>query len=169
MLNTSGLFGFFYIDVGKKLTFVTHKKSTDTDEVFTIIESQTLEQYLARFKADAGPLNWNKRHIFRNDKYLLLAIAAKHLTEESPESSLMTKVHELIEAKGLPQDLAENADLKDIVEKLERTYCLDFNPTCSVIGAIVAQEITKVITQRDFPSHGLAVYDSISQKCLFEK
>ena len=40
-LNTSGLFGFFYIDVGKEMTFVHHRKATDTDETYTITDSKT--------------------------------------------------------------------------------------------------------------------------------
>jgi len=52
-----------------------------------------------------------------------------------------------------------------IKDKLSTTFNLDFNPTASVIGAIVSQEIVKVITQKDFPSHGLAIYDSLTERC----
>ena len=42
LLNTSGLFGFFYIDVGQDLTFVHHKKQTETDENHIIKDSRTI-------------------------------------------------------------------------------------------------------------------------------
>jgi hypothetical protein len=87
--------------------------------------------------------------MFRNDKFLTLAVANRYLQESSHEANLET----LIKAKGLPENLVNN---------------FDFNPTASVIGAIVSQEIVKVITQRDFPSHGLAVYDSLTERCQFE-
>ena len=61
--------------------------------------------------------------------------------------------------------LLENPDFLHIFERFNKTYKLDFNPSASVIGAIVSQEIVKTVTQRDFPSHGLAVYDSITEKC----
>jgi hypothetical protein len=73
-----------------------------------------------------------------------------------------------VEDKGLPTGILENAEFKDITERFRTCYNIDFNPTSSVIGAIVSQEVVKVITQRDFPSHGLAVYDSITERCIFE-
>ncbi len=45
LLNTSGLFGFFFIDVGSDLTFTYHKKATESEETQTIRDSRTLEQY----------------------------------------------------------------------------------------------------------------------------
>jgi len=52
----------------------------------------------------------------------------------------------LVKAKGLPDSLVENTEFKDILEKFDGTFNLEFNPTASVIGAIVSQEIVKVIT-----------------------
>jgi hypothetical protein len=66
-------------------------------------------------------------------------------------------------AKGLPADFTQSG--RDLITRFDRAYKVDFNPTASVLGAIVSQEVVKVITQRDFPSHGLAVYDSVTQKC----
>ena len=157
LLNTSGLFGFFFIDVGQELTFFHHKKVTDTDETHTIKDSRTIEEYFSQF-SDDSKLTWNKRNVFKNDKYLTLGVAHRYLQESGQDITLP----QLIKAKGLPDTLPENSEFKDIVEKLNMTFNLDFNPTASVIGAIVSQEIVKVITQRDFPSHGLAVYDSVT-------
>lgn len=71
----------------------------------------------------------------------------------------------LVKSKGLPDTLLDKPEFKDICERFQSTFNLDFNPTASVIGAIVSQEIVKVITQKDLPFHGLAVYDSLSEKC----
>lgn len=93
-----------------------------------------------------------------------MAIAQKYLDEVSQgiDGAFRDRVAQLVKAKGLPPALIENSEFIDITDKFEKTYNLDFNPTSSVIGAIVSQEIVKAITKRDFPCHGLAVYDSIS-------
>lgn len=49
MVNSSGLFGFFFIDVGKELTFSTHRKATDSDETYTITDSKTFSNYMSQF------------------------------------------------------------------------------------------------------------------------
>ena len=162
-LNTSGLFGFFYIDIGKEMTFIHHRKATDTDETHTITDSKTLEQYFSQF-TDESKLTWNKRAIFKNDKFITLLLAHRYLQESGIDITLS----QFIKTKGLPDSVISNPDFKDIEDKLASTYNLDFNPTASVIGAIVSQEIVKVITQKDFPSHGFAIYDSITERCQFE-
>jgi molybdopterin/thiamine biosynthesis adenylyltransferase len=47
LLNTSGLFGFFFIDIGRELTFSHHRKATDTEEIHTIKDSRTLQEYMS--------------------------------------------------------------------------------------------------------------------------
>jgi hypothetical protein len=79
----------------------------------------------------------------------------------------MDTVEDLLKAKALPAALLQTPDFIDVLGRLDSTYKVDFNPTSSVLGAIVSQEVVKLVTQRDFPSHGLAVYDSISQRCVF--
>jgi hypothetical protein len=79
----------------------------------------------------------------------------------------MDTVEDLLKAKDLPAALLQTPDFIDVLGRLDSTYKVDFNPTSSVLGAIVSQEVVKLVTQRDFPSHGLAVYDSISQRCVF--
>ena len=83
-------------------------------------------------------------------------------------SDLSDIASNLVKAKGLHDSLLDNSEFKDIFSRFERSFRVDFNPTASVIGAIVSQEVVKTVTQRDFPSHGLVVYDSITEKCLFE-
>lgn len=164
MLNTSGLHGFFFIDIGRELTFLHHRKDTQTDESQTITSSRTLKDCLTDFLSK--PLPWRRREIHKNDKYLLSAILSKYTQEESSQGNLQSLVTAFAESKGLPSSFSESA--KKIVGEFDRAFNLDFNPTSSVIGAIVSQEIVKVITQRDFPSHGIAVYDSSTQRCQFE-
>ena len=174
LLNTSGLFGFFYIDVGRELTFTHHRKATDTEEVHTIKDSRPLSEYMSQFQGQSSKLKWNKRLIFKNDKYLTLAIASLYLSELNEDDLIMSnqayldKIKDIITQNGLPETILENEDFKDILQRFFETYKIDFNPSASVIGAIVSQEIVKVITQRDLPSHGLAVYDSITERCIFE-
>jgi hypothetical protein len=79
----------------------------------------------------------------------------------------MDTVEDLLKAKDLPAALLQTPDFIDVLGRLDSTYKVDFNPTSSVLGAIVSQEVVKLVTQREFPSHGLAVYDSISQRCVF--
>jgi hypothetical protein len=79
----------------------------------------------------------------------------------------MDTVEDLLKAKDLPAALLQTPDFIDVLGRLDSTSKVDFNPTSSVLGAIVSQEVVKLVTQRDFPSHGLAVYDSISQRCVF--
>jgi hypothetical protein len=118
-----------------------HRKATDREETHTIRDSKTLEEYFGHF-ADESKLIWNKRLICRNDKFVTLALAHQYLQEFGFDVSLP----QLIKAKGLPDSLLENSDFKDILDKFNETFNLDFNPTASVIGAIVSQEIVKVIT-----------------------
>jgi molybdopterin/thiamine biosynthesis adenylyltransferase len=80
-LNSSGLYGFFYIDLGSSFKFSYTKKATETEKTEIITESKTVERYLEPFSEAqiSEPLSWNKRTIFRHDKYLFLAIAAKFI------------------------------------------------------------------------------------------
>ena len=47
LLSCSGLFGFFFIDVGPSVTFSYSKKATGTEESETITTSQPFEEYLS--------------------------------------------------------------------------------------------------------------------------
>jgi len=140
-----------------------HRKATESDETHIIRDSKTIDEYFSLYQNDSK-IDWNKRLIFKNDKFLTLSIAHRYLQETGKAVTMA----ELIKVKGLPDSLIENSDFKSLVQRFSETYKVEFNPTSSVIGAIVSQEIVKVITQRDFPSHGLVVYDSITQRCLFE-
>lgn len=101
-LNTSGLYGFFYCDVGSELTFTHHKKATDTDEQFTIKESKTMSQWLNDFTNET-PFKWRPKAINKSDKYLLLAILSQYVKEASPpDSTLEGSLSLLIQRKALP-------------------------------------------------------------------
>lgn len=47
---------------------------------------------------------------------------------------------------------------KKIRTDLDRMYGMEFNPTSSVLGSIISQEIIKVITEKDSPAHGMMLY-----------
>ena len=46
ILNTSGLFGFFYIDLGSDFTFTHKRKDAEVDETFTINDSKSFYLYM---------------------------------------------------------------------------------------------------------------------------
>ena len=71
-----------------------------------------------------------------------MLLAHRYLKEFGVDITLS----EFIKAKSLPDAILSNPDFKDIQDKFSSAYNLDFNPTTSVIGAIVSQEIVKVIT-----------------------
>ena len=50
LVNSSGLFGFFYIDLGKELAFSYRKKGQDEDEIDKVTDSKTLKEYLSIFE-----------------------------------------------------------------------------------------------------------------------
>ena len=108
-MSCSGLHGFFYIDIGSSLSFSYTKKSTETEETETITDSKTLYEYMSKFTDSAVKLKWNKRSIFRHDKYLLLGIAATYIHElnsaKEDEANIFDTVEDLIKAKDLPVDL----------------------------------------------------------------
>ena len=56
-----------------------------------------------------------------------------------------------------------------IVEDMDRMFGLEFNPSSSVVGAVMSQEIIKLITKKDHPNHGFFIYDSINQTMTVEK
>ena len=109
MLSCSGLFGFFYIDIGSSLRFTYTKKSTESEETETITDSKTLKEYMRKFTDPVEKLKWNKRTIFRHDKYLLLGIAATYIHElnssKEDEANIFDTIEDLIKSKDLPVNL----------------------------------------------------------------
>lgn len=47
--------------------------------------------------------------------------------------------------------------------EFDRQYCVEFNPTAGVMSSILSQEVIKVLTGKDHPVAGMAVYDSANQ------
>lgn len=75
---------------------------------------------------------------------------------------------------GLSQHLKTFSDseaLKSQVAQFDRCFTsqLEFNPSSGAVSAITSQEIIKVITRRDFPEHGLFLFDANTQKMMIEK
>jgi len=53
--------------------------------------------------------------------------------------------------------------------QFDKMFKLEFNPSASVIGSVISQEILKVITLKDHPNHGLFIYDSVNQAFTIEQ
>jgi len=145
LLGCSGLYGFFYIDIGPSLTFSYTKKATGTEESETITSSVPLAEYLTKF-TDSTSLVWPKRSLYRHDKYLLLGLAACYKLELTKLENIMDTVDDLVKAKGLPEALLQTEDFIELLGKLDSAWGVDFNPTSSVIGAVVSQEVVKLVT-----------------------
>lgn len=84
-------------------------------------------------------------------------------------AQLWTETLAFVEKKGLPSSLKDNLEFKEQFQRFDNCFNLEFNPSASVVGAIVSQEVIKVITQKDFPCIGMGVYDAMSQKCVVEE
>ena len=78
-------------------------------------------------------------------------------------------LEKILIAKGHNAFKPDQASFNKIVSDVDRMFSLEFNPSSSVIGAVMSQEIIKVITKRDHPNHGLFIYDSANQTMTIEK
>lgn len=140
-LNSSGLFGFYFADVGPELDFTHFNKSKDLEELHKITTSQNLSTYLSVFYSTKHTLNWNKRSMKKPHKFLFLSVLAQSMREQEPdinESELLTKIIQLVKEKGLPENYGENQEFRDIFDRLNKCFNLEFNPSSSVIGALVS-------------------------------
>ena len=77
-LNSSGLYGFFFADVGKECKFNHLRKETQIEEEHVITDSQTFKEYLTSLANLSTKLSWNRREFIKPTKFLLLSILAKY-------------------------------------------------------------------------------------------
>ena len=96
------------------------------------------------------------------------ALLGKIMQERDPASGL-DQLKSLLVSKGHDGFNSVNARFTKMCEELDRTYGVDFNPTSSVLGSILSQEIIKVITERDSPAHGMMLYGADEQQFILEK
>jgi hypothetical protein len=80
-LNSSGLQGFFYADIGTNVKFTSDKNNEKIEKEYIIKDSKTIEQYLLHFVNKEEKLEWIRRATFKNNKYLLLSIISQYLKE----------------------------------------------------------------------------------------
>ena len=88
-LNSSGLFGFFFADLGSLPFRFNHKsKASNEDEVHSIENSQSMQKILDDFMNTDKKLSWNKRQLNKSTKYLLLSLLIKYKEEIDQKMSL---------------------------------------------------------------------------------
>lgn len=181
-LNSSGLQGFFFADLGtENFNFQHVKKSKEDDKADEQLLSSkdgsiTLRQYVDSFIKDDKKLSWKKREVMKPHKLVLLCFAAQALLAKSKSSE---NTHDTVLAfvktkQGLSQyagTYEASEVFKEITRKFETCWKnqIEFNPTSGVISAITSQEIIKVITRKDFPEHGFFIYDADTQQMVIEK
>eukprot|EP00347_Sterkiella_histriomuscorum_P008263 403345750 len=198
VLNSSGLNGFFFADLGKSFEFSYRRgqKDAQTDQSEIVQSSLSLQSFLQSFASSEEKIQWNRRQSKNTQKFAFLAFLAQALKEKHLNSTTLTtstipvdqtmttqtlncpttddtttllqNLKILLTAKSLPTTLVDSSDFLAIFNQIDRCFNLEFNPSASVIGALVSQEIVKVITQRDFPGWGMFIYDSDSQYCTQE-
>ncbi len=98
-LNSSGLQGFFFADVGQKLEFSHLNKLTNLEEQHCIDNSMALSDYLQTLLSPTHKFNWNRREAARPYKHLLLSIGAQYLKELDANAS--TDMLSLASSKGV--------------------------------------------------------------------
>jgi len=107
--------------------------------------------------------------VSKNHKLVLLSLIAQYLKflAKSDDSTLPTLKSFLKSKEGLSQHIQtfeKSDDFESFINKFETCWNkkIEFNPTASVVSAIMSQEIIKVITMKDHPAHGFFIYDSES-------
>lgn len=104
---------------------------------------------------------WTKRDNNKPEKLLLLHVIEQLLKKDNQntlDTFLTTK-------QGLSKQASALAS-SDLFAKARESFSkaseagIEFNPCSSVIGAAGCQELIKVITRKDFPQHGLYLFDS---------
>ena len=100
---------------------------------------------------------------------LFSCLIGQFLKETDSESSPLERTKGLLQSKGHDGFTPVDEAFTRIWNYLDRMFNLEFNPTSSVIGSVISQEIIKVITQRDSPAHGFMIYNSDDQSFVIEK
>ncbi len=96
------------------------------------------------------------------------AIIGKIMQESDPKNDL-SHLKALLVSKGHDGFSQVDEAFKKIVKDLDSMYGLEFNPTSSVLGSILSQEIIKVITEKDSPAHGMMLYWAEEEQFIIDK
>lgn len=127
----------------------------------TVEGSLTFGKFIDSLLDTSIPFKVTKREVTKPWKLLTIAIAGLVLKERQ-EGELDDFIKQKDGLKQHSSKLLECPEYKTTVEQTSEWFSLhlEFNPTASVIGSVASQEIIKVITRKDFPAHGLFLYDS---------
>ena len=147
----------------------TWKRPNELEEKeYTVTNSLSFRKYITDLLDPTKKLELTKRNAMKPSKLILFSILAQYLKENNAQEDYKLAIEKLAQDKKLPSSFCESKEFKDYFEQIDRCFNLDFNPTSSVIGALVSQEIVKVITKKDNPGAGLFIYDTQSQTCCLE-
>ena len=81
-MNSSGLYGFFYVDVGQKLSFTHLNEKINQEESHTIDDSIAFSDFLTTFTSTDQKLKWKAREVNKPFKFLVLSIVAQSMKED---------------------------------------------------------------------------------------
>ena len=111
-----------------------------------------MKAFLESFEDQSMRLPWPRKGR-QPGKMLMCAFLAQYFKEKQsnstpPCSDTKKQVVELLQAKGHPGfTLASQATTFDhVCSEVSRMYGIDFNPSSSVIGSVISQEVIKVVT-----------------------
>ena len=83
-----------------------------------------------------------RRKLFKNNKYLIYSIMGQYLKERGDfkvtEDQLFEQVCETLRAKGINKGICGKDEFKQLFSTFDKCFCLEFNPSSSVVGALVS-------------------------------
>ena len=189
--NSYGVYGSVYTHLGGNFeceqVIKTNKKKDNGDEVIerrnTVIrDSLSLNDFVAQKVVDydqVSPGHLNRHRNFKKfDKPLLYALTTLYSDEmaetqdiEATKLRVTKKFIEtnrgkllLVDPTAKEEEYEYNKDYSKVLNHLvTMSKEAEFNPTNSVLGCTVSQEIQKIITRQDVPMRGLFLYDSDKQ------
>ncbi|XP_054153314.1 SUMO-activating enzyme subunit 1-like [Oppia nitens] len=180
-----GLFGFTFTDLGSEHTYVTEedvkreeeiigdnneplkKKVKLDDTVKQIVEKKvsfvSLETALA-VKAGKSGYGLTKRTSSSFIiTHILLEFYDKHSRYPSPDSrdndikELAILEKQVIERLGVNEDIISNK-----VNDWHKHVFGELSPVCAVVGGVLAQDVIRVISEKDTPIRNFFLFDGIS-------
>ena len=142
-VNSSGLYGFAFADLGSNFEY--QHASSDPEKkdqmlIERISDSVSMEQFFIAFLDESKPLTWKKRA--RNStKMLFSAFICQYLKEANASNDFKVPKQDLekvLLAKGHNAFKPDLAAYEKILEEIDRMFTLEFNPSSSVIGAVMS-------------------------------
>ena len=160
-VNSSGLFGFAFIDFGE----ISYEYNKPGEEPETIqVTSKSLEDFMKGF-FNCSKLDWNRREAIKPSKMLLSEVLVKAVADIESISldEAQQKVKNQFLACKHDYFKAQETQFENFRAKFRNQFGLEFNVTSGVISSVLSQEIIKVLTKRDRPASGFMVYNGEDQ------